>query len=65
MASEALLHLFDKNKNISSIMHINARSVAGKMPELRILLNQLPVDVLAITETWLTEETEHLLIIPG
>src|SRR6218665_2189852 len=65
MASEALLNLFVKNKSISSIMHINARSVAGKMPELRILLTHLPVDVLAITETRLTEETEYLLIIPG
>src|SRR6218665_3581607 len=47
------------------VLHINARSVASKIDDLHILIMQLPVMVLALTETWLTEDNENKLGIPG
>src|SRR6218665_1937501 len=49
----------------SNIMHINARSVSSKMTDLHIIMDRLPVSILALTETWLTEESEYLLSISG
>src|SRR6218665_407735 len=56
---------FTKYKNLSNIMHINARSVSSKMTDFQIIMDQLPVSILALTETWLTEESEYLLSISG
>jgi len=47
----------------ASFMHINCRSINYKTDEVQLLLQQLPVEVLAITETWLTPEDK--IQIPG
>src|SRR6218665_2207952 len=67
MASTDMIGNFTKYKNLSNIrpMHINARSVSSKMTDLQIIMDQLPVSILALTETWLTEESEYLLSISG
>src|SRR6218665_3727073 len=53
------------NINLSSIMHINCRSIRSKINDLHLLLHQTPVKYLALTETWLCEDTAYLLNIPG
>src|SRR6218665_4032073 len=52
------------NINLSSIMHINGRSIRSKINDLHLLLHHTPVKYLALTETWLCEDTAHLLNIP-
>lgn len=51
---------FDRYKGISNIMHINTRSVLSKVVDLQLLIEQLPVTLIALTEKWLTEETYKL-----
>src|SRR6218665_958990 len=53
------------HKNLANIMHINCRSIVNKIADLQILLTQVPVTFLALTETWLSDDTSHLLSIPG
>src|SRR6218665_2657550 len=53
------------NMNLSSIMHINCRSIRSKINDLDLLLHQTLVKYLALTGTWLCEGTAHLLNIPG
>src|SRR6218665_809824 len=65
MAPADMTGNFTKYKNLRNIMHINAPSVSSKMADLQIIMDQLPVSILALTETWLTEETEYLLSISG
>ena len=48
-----------------SLMHINCRSIINKLPDIIILLEVLPVDILAVTETWVDENTTNLVHIPG
>src|SRR6218665_787429 len=54
-----------KFKEMFSVLHINARSISSKMDDLRFMLLKLPVMVLALTETWLTEENDKNLKVPG
>jgi len=54
MAPTDMIGNFTKYKNLSNIMHINALSVSSKMTGLQIIMDQLPVSILALTETWLT-----------
>src|SRR6218665_1649377 len=51
------------HKNLANIMHINCRSIVNKIAELQILLKQVPVTFLALTETWLSDDTSHHLSI--
>ena len=45
---------------------INARSLFPKMDELSLLLNMYPLDVVAITESWLTDDIiDELVLIDG
>ena len=37
-----------------SLFHFNARSLLPKMPELRTVINSHKPDIIAVTETWLT-----------
>jgi len=46
-------------------MHINGRSILPKMNEIRLLIEQAPVSILAVTETWLTDDLRGLVNIPG
>lgn len=48
-----------------SIMHLNCRSILNKLDEIKDLLTRLPVTVLALTETWLTDNEDDLINIPG
>ena len=36
-----------------TVMHLNSRSLTPKLEEIHSLLIQLPVKILAISETWL------------
>lgn len=40
------------------ILYLNSRSIKNKMDELEIIIQDLKVDVLVITETWLSKEEE-------
>jgi len=40
-----------------TLMHVNSRSLTPKLEEIDSLLIQLPVKILAITETWLDQST--------
>ena len=51
--------------HLFTVMHINCRSITSKLPEIQILLSQLPVKVLAVTETWLDQSNEGSIFIPG
>lgn len=48
-----------------AIMHINCRSMLGKLSDIRELLHGLPVSILALWETWLGADSEKLVNIPG
>jgi exonuclease III len=55
-----------KNDNqICSYMHINCRSIISKIDDIKLLLHQIPVGILAVTETWLEEATSDIAQIPG
>src|SRR6218665_1213681 len=49
----------------NSVMHINCRSVNLKVDELILLLTQIPVTFLALSETWIDEDDTNTLTIPG
>lgn len=53
------------NNSPFSILHLNCRSIASKISEIQLLLFHLPVNVLAVTETWLTDITADSIFIPG
>ena len=48
-----------------SIMHINCRSILSKMNEIKELLSYWPVTILSLTETWLEENENDLVVVPG
>lgn len=45
-----------------TVMHINTRSLPPKLEEVHSLFLQLPVKILAITETWLDQSTDTISI---
>jgi len=49
----------------NSVMLINCRSVNLKVDELILLLTQIPVTFLALSETWIDEDDTNTLTIPG
>ena len=61
----ALETVFSSNRELTSLMHINSRSLASKISTIAFLLNQLSIDILAITETWLEEPTTDSTQITG
>lgn len=65
IASQDLKVNFEIYKNLVTIMHVNARSIVNKINDLSLLLMQLPVKILAFTETWLNKDNENTLVIPG
>ena len=44
-----------------TVMHVNSRSLSPKLEEIHSLLIQLPVKILAISETWLDQSTPPAL----
>lgn len=54
-----------KNQSKLSFLHINARSILPKIDDLLIILALLPVKIVALTETWLTPDSESALMVPG
>jgi len=58
-------HNIGKNQNKLSFLCINTRSVLPKVDDLLLLLSQIPVKIIALTETWLSPDTESQLNIPG
>src|SRR6218665_3225269 len=48
-----------------SILHIHCRSMTNKLDELESILNEMPVTILALTETWLPPEAADSFHIPG
>ena len=52
------LHDFSKSLKYSnqfSFAHLNCRSLNSKLPEISLLLSQINISVLALTETWLND----------
>ena len=47
------------------IMHINCYSIISKLHDIQLLLLQLPISVLAVTETWLTDSMIDTIEIPN
>ena len=48
------------------IAHLNVRSLVDKIDQLRVLLSNLPVDILCLSETWANaNHTPTFLEIPG
>jgi exonuclease III len=46
-------------------MHINSRSITHKLVDIQILLQHLPISILAVTETWLNDSMADSIFIPG
>ena len=44
-----------RNKNILKCMYFNARSIVNKLEELELCIKEENLDIVAVTETWLTE----------
>ena len=54
-----------QNKGVK-IGHLNIRSLLKKIDEIRILIHQNSFDILAISETWLSDKIPNELVnIPG
>lgn len=53
-STEHPTQLFIKARGLK-ITHLNIRSLLPKMDELRLLMSSNPLDVLAVSETWLNE----------
>ena len=55
------------DNNYSSIIHLDIRSLPKNFDFLRLMLNCLPKlpDVIALTETWLSDTTKHLYFMEG
>ena len=51
--------------NCFSVAHINCRSLFHKLSDIHLFLVQSKANVLAVTETWLTSDTEGAVEIPG
>lgn len=64
VAMDDLISKFFGNEYFSTL-HVNCRSVLSKVSELQDMLIQLPVSVLALTETWLENCSEDTFSIPG
>lgn len=64
-APSQLTFKFQEANRSFSIMHLNCRSIGNKLNEIQLLLNDLPTDILTVTETWLTELTKDTISIPG
>lgn len=60
-----LASLMTNEANLCSLMHINCRSIATKTTDIQLLLQQLPIDILAVTETWLDKTSADAVQIPG
>ena len=58
--------LFDPRKHLN-ILHLNSRSLPKNIDNIKAFLNSLiaPPDVLAITETWLSETNKELFQLSG
>ena len=55
----------DKQPLLASLFLANARSLRNKIDEVELTLNHSKVDVAAITETWLTNDTQDVADISG
>src|ERR1043165_5718524 len=60
-----LLHRCNDASHPFTILHLNCRSITYKINEIQTLLHQLSVNILAVTETWLTEPMVDTIHIPG
>src|SRR6218665_1435555 len=60
-----LHHKFQNLPDAFSIMHLNCRSLIPKINDLLSLLQLLPVKIVALTETWLTDELASSISVPG
>src|SRR6218665_2648703 len=47
--------------NLPGILHINGRSILSKMQEFQLLVVNIPVSFVALTETWTNKNTEDQL----
>ena len=43
-----------KRMHYLTIEHINAQSVQGHLEEIALLINERKIDILCVSETWLT-----------
>ena len=59
--------LFPVNDNKLNIVHMNSRSLPKNFDKITAFLSCLstPPDILAFTETWLTDNNKHLYQLPG
>src|SRR6218665_995128 len=51
--------------NLPGILHINGRSILSKMQEFQLLVANIPVSFVALTETWTNKNTEDQLQLKG
>ena len=56
MDSKELINFEDINKRGINICHINARSIKGKLDDIKWILSVSNMKILCITETWLTDK---------
>ena len=65
LAPSQALNRFHTDQPSLTILHLNTRSIISKLNEVQNLLQQLPTSILAVTETWLTDNTADTIHIPG
>src|SRR6218665_3519951 len=51
--------------NLHGIFYINGRSILSKMQEFQLLVANIPVSFVALTETWTNKNTEGQLQLKG
>lgn len=52
-------------KSLFKLMHLSSCSMFNKMNEINLLLSQIKIKIIAVTETWLQPEIVNLVSIEG
>ena len=61
----ALIRVLTKQRNGLKICHLYAQSMFIKIDEFRFILENANVDIICISESWLTNRTENFVDLNG
>ena len=65
LTTSTLSSKFKEKPQLFTTMHVNCRSIQYKIPDIQDLLAHAPVTVLALTETWIEQNWEDTVNMPG
>ena len=64
--TEEIIELCDLKYKGLNVVHLNIRSIIYKIDQLKMIISQVKIDILCLTESWLNHNiTDHELKIEG